>query len=232
MYETPFNFFAGFMGGLSSSILLSPFDALRIQHQLKQKTLIDRQVLSRAVIGCVSSQPAFWSIFWGTRKYLKGKINKNLEPWISSNIASTLCNPLFCFRTRICSQDNLKNNVKTVWNDTMALKDRWTRGLGSTYFHNMQFAFLVPLVETARDPEKDTAGSTILKTAIAKVIVGTIWYPIEVFRTFERMGTDKTLYEFAFSKEKSVFWRGYPIFLLRSVPQTAISLGTAMWLTG
>ena len=62
--------------------------------------------------------------------------------------------------------------------------------------------------------------------------MGTVWYPIEVFRTFKRMGQDKSIYEFAFSKEKGVFWRGYPIFLIRSVPQTAISLGTAMWLTG
>ena len=232
MYETPINFLAGFVGGLASSVLLSPLDALRIQHQLNEKTLIDKQILSRAVVGCVSAQPAFWSIFWGTRNLIRDKVDKNLEPWISSNAASTLCNPLFCFRTRICSQDNLKHSVKTVWKDTMSLKDRWTRGLGATYFHNVQFAYLVPLVEMMRNPEKDTATSTILKTAVAKVIVGTIWYPIEVFRTFKRMGQDKGIYEFVFSKEKGVFWRGYPIFLIRSVPQTAISLGTAMWLSG
>ena len=232
MHETPINFLAGFFGGLASSVLLSPLDALRIQHQLNEKTLIDKQILSRAVIGCVSSQPAFWGMFWATRNLVRDKINKNLEPWVSSSIASTLCNPLFCFRTRICSQENLKHDVKTVWKGTMNLKDRWTRGLGLTYFHNVQFAFLVPLVEMMRNPEKDTASSTILKTAVGKIIVGTVWYPIEVFRTFKRMGQDKSIYEFAFSKEKGVFWRGYPIFLIRSVPQTAISLGTAMWLTG
>ena len=229
MHEPYKDFLAGFAGGLASSVALCPLDAVRIQQQLNQKVTIDTRILSRAAVGCISAQPAFWSMFWGTRNYIKDKVHKNLEPWISSCIASTACNHLFCFRTRICSQDNLKYTVKKVWKDTM--KDKWTRGLGTTYFHNMQFSFLVPLVETLRDSEKDTVSTTILKSAIGKIVVGTVWYPLEVYRTFLRMGINQSFREFVTSSEKGVFWRGYSIFLFRSVPQTAISLGTAMWLS-
>tara|TARA_B100001250_G_scaffold153745_1_gene132019 strand:+ start:1005 stop:1703 length:699 start_codon:yes stop_codon:yes gene_type:complete len=224
------DFFNGLIGGTVSALLLSPLDAFRIQKQLGDKLTLNREVLKRATVGCLAAQPAFWAVFWSIRKEVKKHVNVYVEPWISSSISSFICNPLFCFRTRVSALDHFNLSIRDVWKVNFALRDKWTRGLGATFFHNIQFSALVPLVESYKD-KQDTLSTTILKTAVSKIIVGTIWYPVEVFRTFRRMGIDDSISKFFLKTPPHVHWQGYGMFLIRTVPQTAIALGGTIWLT-
>jgi len=223
-------FISGFISGTVSALVLSPLDAFRIQKQLGNNIKLNGKVLQRASTGCISAQPTFWAIFWSVRKNVKKYANPVVEPWISSSISSFLCNPLFCFRTRVSALENFDKSIINIWKGTMSLPDKWTRGLGSTLFHNLQFSALVPLVEHYKDKE-DGISTTIKKAALAKIVVGTLWYPVEVFRTFRRMGIDDSLRKFIFDTPIRVHWQGYSMFLIRTVPQTAIALGGAIWLT-
>ncbi len=224
-------FVNGLISGTVTALLLSPLDAIRVQQQLNEKMIITRKTFIRAGLGCVSAQPLFWSLFWGFRQNIKQTdIPAPAQALITSCASSTLCNPFFCFRTRISSTSTFDKSIGSVWRETMKLKDRWTRGLGTTFFHNIQFAALIPLTEYIRKP-RDSLPVTICKTAAAKAIVGTVWYPSEVYRSEVRMGSNTSPREFLTLNKQSVFWRGYGIFLLRSVPQTALALGGALWLS-
>ncbi|MBP02613.1 MAG: hypothetical protein CMM25_07370 [Rhodospirillaceae bacterium] len=225
------DFINGLISGTFTALFLSPLDAIRVQQQLNEKMTISRKTFNRAGLGCMASQPLFWSIFWGLRQNIKQTpIPSPIQALVTSCAASTLCNPLFCFRTRISSTQNFDKTVADVWRGTWNLKDKWTRGLGTTYFHNIQFGALVPLTEHIRQP-RDSLTTTILKTAIAKTIVGTLWYPSEVYRSEIRMGSNIRPIDFLTQNKFDVFWRGYGIFLLRTVPQTALALGGAIWLS-
>ena len=114
--------------------------------------------------------------------------------------------------------------------NTQSATDGGRANSGSTLFHNLQFSALVPLVEHYKDKE-DGISTTIKKAALAKIVVGTLWYPVEVFRTFRRMGMEDSLRKFIFDTPIRVHWQGYSMFLIRTVPQTAIALGGAIWLT-
>ncbi len=225
-------FINGLISGTFTALFLSPLDAIRVQKQLNEKMLISRKTFFRAGLGCMASQPLFWSLFWGFKQNLKNTPIPTLaQPLLSSCVASAICNPLFCFRTRVSSTTNFEKSNLDVWRDTWNLKDKWTRGLGTTFVHNIQFSALFPLTEYLHNPKHDTLATTICKTAVAKTIVGTLWYPSEVYRSERRMGSNISPFNFLTHNNQAVFWRGYGIFLLRTVPQTALALGGALWLS-
>ena len=170
-------------------------------------------------------------VLYGKQNLKNTPIPTLAQPLLSSCVASALCNPLFCFRTRVSSTTNFEKSQLVVWRDTWNLKDKWTRGLGTTFFHNIQFSALIPLTEYLHNPKHDTLTTTICKTAVAKTIVGTLWYPSEVYRSERRMGSNISPFKFLTHNNQAVFWRGYGIFLLRTVPQTALALGGALWLS-
>ena len=222
----------GLVSGIVSSIICSPLDLIRTRWQLGGKeTNFTMKIYGRSLVGSLSSQPPFWALYFSIKK-ITNDIEIPLKNWIQPTIASVLTNPLFLFRTRIQSLDYVSFGITKLAINTYNMRDKWSRGVSVSAVHNLQF---VPLVATndflLKNISNDTACTDGIKWyehllcgSVAKLVSGTIFYPFEVYRTNLRIHTDYNIKTFVYSGWR--FWSGgYLAYLVRSVPQTGITLG-------
>ena len=221
----------GMISGIVSSVVCSPLDLLRTRWQLGgNETKFTMNTYGRSLLGSLSSQPPFWALYFSIKKITKD-MEIPLNNWIQPTIASILTNPLFLFRTRIQSLEYISIGSKQLAINTYNMRDKWSRGVSVSAVHNLQF---IPLVATndflLRNISNDTSCTDnlwyehLLCGSVAKLVSGTMFYPFEVYRTNLRVHVDYDMNMFV-----SRGWRywsgGYLAYLMRSVPQTGITLG-------
>jgi len=216
----------GLISGIVSSIICSPLDLVRTRWQMGGKeTTFTVRTYGRSLLGSLTSQPPFWALYFSIKKITKD-IEIPLKDWIQPTIASVLTNPLFLFRTRIQSLEYVSIGTSKLAINTYNTRDKWTRGVSVSSVHNLQF---IPLVATNDFLLRNICANNmwyehLLCGSVAKLVSGTIFYPFEVYRTNLRVHADYNMNKFVSSGWR--YWSGgYLAYLMRSVPQTGITLG-------
>jgi len=221
------DFKSGLIAGLVSGTICNPLDVIRINTQLNLPIQYNLSFLYRGLGSTYATIPSFWALYF----HFYNRFNcfnsqyTFVNGYLSANIASTFCAPLFVIRQKYQTTNNFDIRLYYKQNAISA----YYKGLFTTYFVNTTFLFYMPIYEFLKskcikkntyaeyDPYFGIKIFTI--SAIAKTIATLITYPLDTVRTFERRGTmSKSDIISKLNKTPSVYFRGMSIYLFRSIP--------------
>jgi len=221
------DFKSGLIAGLVSGTICNPLDVIRINTQLNLPIRYNLCFLYRGLGSTYATVPSFWALYFHFYKNLNYHNTSYtfINGYLSANIASTVCAPLFVIRQ--------KNQTMNHFDIRQYYKryglSGFYKGLFITYFVNTSFVFYMPIYEFLKSKciQKNTYaeydeyfGIKIFTiSAIAKTIATLITYPLDTIRAFERKkNISKHNIISQLNKTPSVYFRGMSVYLFRSLP--------------
>jgi len=245
----------GFISGATAAFAVWPFETIRTQKQVLNKTTFSNRVqhiyrkqgltgFYKGLSHGMTGMGMFFALYFPIHGHLKKQyifrnseesafgIRPFLASYIAANISSVFNNVFFVIRTRRQTQVTmLKPSINSSIFGVMKTEGikGLIRGLGITCIKNIEFGFIVPF----RQYMKDKGFDPLPATFTAKLITTSITYPLDTARTLCRYSTKPLSGKqivLQFYKSPKSAYKGYSLYILRSVPSTAIAFTTYDWL--
>lgn len=246
----------GFISGAAAAAGVWPFETIRTQKQVldKKSTVCNRVhhiYKNQGVSGFYKGLPhgmmgmgMFFALYFPLHDRLKKNsffhnsskptsgIRAFLASYLAANVSSVFNNVFYVIRVRRQTQitqssPQVKSTILKVIQEE-GFKGL-TRGLGITWMKNVELGFIAPF----RQYMKDRGYDPLIATFTAKLATTSITYPLDTARTLRRYsiaplsGTEILL---KFYKQPINAYKGYSLYVLRSVPSTVIAFTVYDWL--
>jgi hypothetical protein len=194
--------------GVVSTLICNPLDIMRIRYQLKYTN--EFKPFSGLGIGLLTV-PTFWGIYFPLYSELIKSIPIPIAAYSSCSIASIITAPLWYLRQKF--QIGEQHSFKTT------PISKYYSGILPTLLINLNFMIQIPLYEYLKNKlvTKDTIGIFLI-SSFSKVVSSTITYPLDTLRAMKRQKPNKEYLKLLKSRAISGFYRGFSIYLFRSVP--------------
>jgi len=245
-----FGIFRGIVSGGTAALICAPLDILKTQYQVRKynKTLLDsgRQIYNKNgilgfyrgagsnILAMASFYGVFFPIYHFNKQFVKKlfpDINQPLQhitASISAGIgASLFANPFHVLKTRYHTEKtkispSISGLIRKIYQKEGFRS--FYRGLGVTYFKNIELGIQLPIYEYIKS---NTPITYALAAFIAKMTATTVTFPLDTIRTNRRRNSNLSIFEII-NKIKSErglfgFYKGYHIYLLRSLPSSVIA---------
>jgi len=202
--------YSGVLAGTLSTFICNPLDIIRINHQVGNKIGFSGN-LTRGLSIALLTIPSFWGIYFPLYSKLREHINKPIAAYLSCSSASIITTPLWVIKQKI--QTGVPLNLKTT-----PLRNYYS-GILPTLLINMSFMIQIPLYEYLRDKLTITDTKNIfIITAFSKTISSSVVYPFDTLRCLKRKMQTNTYISIIRCMKPLDFYRGFHIYLLRSIP--------------
>ena len=241
------DFVYGFVAGGIATVVCHPLDVVKtnIQTSISArpvdviKRVCTEKLFFRGILPNLSTFPIFWGVFFETKRVLTAITTTTtthdrdqktfLIPYVSANVASLVCNPLFVMKVQM--QTSSKKMVIKDFRSSIRFVRFWLSGYPVTMVNNMKLGVQFSLYDYLRTSNDSTTSSFV-----SKVVTTSVTYPLDLVRAIQRKtlnGTPFTTSLRHIYRESGIrgLYRGVVAYNCVSVPHFMIMMYSVEWMT-
>lgn len=206
-----------FIAGFTATFLTHPLEYYKIILQNQQKTNL--RLCARGILINSFTYGSHYGIYFPVYEHLQRNfgLGSFASGFVAQGISGMILNPMWVVRTKRISLGESYREIVSKTNMT-----GYYRGFNASMLLCFQTGITWSILSELN--YQIPQGSDFVNPLLAKVVSGTILYPLDTIRTILRTRTDTSLGElFKNLSKPRMYFNGLSFYLLRSVPSFVLT---------